>query len=297
MKSEMGAVIRRLRKERNLTQEELAELLNVSNKTVSKWESGSGLPDISQLVPLAAVFGVGTDVLFGTYGMDNDREADKIYAAGFSETDYKKRWDIFQEGLKRLPNNSRILQGAIHTGRWLVWEYRRQGDGRADEIFAETVRLAKLQISYGRNLRDVNDAKYCLAEVYSMYGMHDKALDIADTLPPEYTSVSGVLKANIKRGAGDIASEIEQREDNIVGFLLAINNEIYGLGEAYAKLGRYDEAVRTYASFLKALEIFSSLKDKLKARTLFEIKIAQCYESVGDIDKAKEWREKSCMDK
>jgi transcriptional regulator with XRE-family HTH domain len=55
-----GGRYKRLRKERNLTQEELAELLNVSNKTVSKWESGSGLPDISQIVPLAAVFGVGT---------------------------------------------------------------------------------------------------------------------------------------------------------------------------------------------------------------------------------------------
>jgi tetratricopeptide (TPR) repeat protein len=203
--------------------------------------------------------------------MDNDREADKIYAAG-SQKRIIKSGGIYSRRAEAFAEQFAHSSGGYTHRQMAGLEYRRQGDGRADEIFAETVRLAKLQISYGRNLRDVNDAKYCLAEVYSMYGMHDKALDIADTLPPEYTSVSGVLKANIKRGAGDIASEIEQREDNIVGFLLAINNEIYGLGEGYAKLGRYDEAVRTYASFLKALEIFSSLKDKLKARRFLKSK-------------------------
>jgi len=40
MKETMGQVIRRLRKEHNLTQEELAEQLNVSNQAVSKWECG-----------------------------------------------------------------------------------------------------------------------------------------------------------------------------------------------------------------------------------------------------------------
>ncbi len=48
-----GAVIRRLRESKKLTQEELAGRLYVSGKTVSKWETGQGLPDISLLEPLA----------------------------------------------------------------------------------------------------------------------------------------------------------------------------------------------------------------------------------------------------
>ena len=48
-----GAVIRRLREKKKITQEELAELIHVSSKAVSKWETGHGLPDISLLEPLA----------------------------------------------------------------------------------------------------------------------------------------------------------------------------------------------------------------------------------------------------
>ena len=48
-----GAVIRRLREKKKLTQEELASKVYVSSKAVSKWETGQGFPDISLLEPLA----------------------------------------------------------------------------------------------------------------------------------------------------------------------------------------------------------------------------------------------------
>ena len=53
-----GAAIRNLREDRRLTQAELAETLGVSSKTVSKWETGKGLPDISLLQPLAQALGI-----------------------------------------------------------------------------------------------------------------------------------------------------------------------------------------------------------------------------------------------
>lgn len=48
-----GAVIRRLREKKGLTQEELAERIHVSGKAVSKWETGRGFPDVSLLEPLS----------------------------------------------------------------------------------------------------------------------------------------------------------------------------------------------------------------------------------------------------
>ena len=53
-----GATIRQLRESRKLTQAELADQLCVSSKTVSKWETGKGLPDISLLQPLAQALGI-----------------------------------------------------------------------------------------------------------------------------------------------------------------------------------------------------------------------------------------------
>ena len=49
----IGEFLKALRKEKNLTQEELADKMNVSRRTVSRWETGSNLPDLSILVELA----------------------------------------------------------------------------------------------------------------------------------------------------------------------------------------------------------------------------------------------------
>ena len=53
-----GTTIRRLREDRRMTQAELAETLGVSSKTVSKWETAKGLPDITLLKPLAQALGI-----------------------------------------------------------------------------------------------------------------------------------------------------------------------------------------------------------------------------------------------
>ena len=53
-----GTVIRELREGRNMTQTQLAEKLGVSSKTVSKWETARGLPDVTLLQPLAQALGV-----------------------------------------------------------------------------------------------------------------------------------------------------------------------------------------------------------------------------------------------
>ena len=63
--SEIGTNISRLRKEKRLTQEALAERLHVSPQAVSKWENGLACPDIALLPKLAAVFGVSVDFLLG----------------------------------------------------------------------------------------------------------------------------------------------------------------------------------------------------------------------------------------
>ena len=59
----IGKTIASLRKSKGWTQAELAEKLNVSDKAVSKWESGNGLPEISQFPALASLFDVSIDYL------------------------------------------------------------------------------------------------------------------------------------------------------------------------------------------------------------------------------------------
>jgi len=65
----VGERISSYRKDRNMSQEELATLLNVSRQTISKWETGDTLPDVYNAVAIAKMFHVSLDVLIlGTHG-------------------------------------------------------------------------------------------------------------------------------------------------------------------------------------------------------------------------------------
>ena len=71
-----GSVIRRLREERRMTQSRLAELLGVSDKTVSKWETGRGYPDITLIEPLADALGISViELLSGRNVTNTNRSA------------------------------------------------------------------------------------------------------------------------------------------------------------------------------------------------------------------------------
>ncbi|MGN1315855.1 MAG: helix-turn-helix domain-containing protein [Acutalibacteraceae bacterium] len=59
----IGGLILKLRKEQNMTQLQLAEKMNISDKTVSKWERGLGCPDVSLLTDLSKIFGVDLEKL------------------------------------------------------------------------------------------------------------------------------------------------------------------------------------------------------------------------------------------
>ena len=70
-----GAVIRKLRENKKMTQEELAEKIFVSGKAVSKWETGQGFPDISLLEPLAKALGISVIELLSGEDIRNRNRA------------------------------------------------------------------------------------------------------------------------------------------------------------------------------------------------------------------------------
>ncbi len=72
----LGNNIKRIRKQIGLTQEELALQIGVTPQAVSRWENGTGMPDISLVVPLAKALNVSTDSLFG---LEENKVDDKIY--------------------------------------------------------------------------------------------------------------------------------------------------------------------------------------------------------------------------
>ena len=79
MKLNLSANLRRLRVAKGITQEDLAEILNVSHKAISRWETGAAYPDIEMIPTLAEHFGVSLEELLGTTNADRERASEEYY--------------------------------------------------------------------------------------------------------------------------------------------------------------------------------------------------------------------------
>ena len=77
-KQKFGAFVAQLRKEKNLTQMQLAEKLYISNKAVSKWETGVSIPDVGLLVPLAEALEVSVTELLQCQRLDEPLSASQV---------------------------------------------------------------------------------------------------------------------------------------------------------------------------------------------------------------------------
>ena len=90
----IGAFLKELRKEKNITQEQLADEMRVSRRTVSRWETGSNMPDLDILIDLSEYYGVDLkDILNGqrkSEDMDKELKDTVLKAAEYSNDDKEK---------------------------------------------------------------------------------------------------------------------------------------------------------------------------------------------------------------
>ena len=103
----LGNKIRILRKERNLTQEQLANSLNISPQAVSKWEMSISYPDVEMLPVLARLYNISLDELFDYDASNIDKEIAQIIQTHkiYFWNNFKKAEQILLDGLKLYPNS------------------------------------------------------------------------------------------------------------------------------------------------------------------------------------------------
>lgn len=96
----IGEFLKALRKDKNLTQEELADKMNVTRRTVSRWETGANLPDLSILVELADLYDVDMREIFNgerkNETMEKDLKETMMMAADYTDDHMKKIYKRFQ---------------------------------------------------------------------------------------------------------------------------------------------------------------------------------------------------------
>ena len=108
----IGETIKKLRKQKDMTQEQLAEYLNISPQAISRWEINSTLPDITLIPTLANIFDVSADVLLGIDITMKEKRIQEIVeqAIEYKKDDkVEKSIELLRKGLKIFPNSYKIL--------------------------------------------------------------------------------------------------------------------------------------------------------------------------------------------
>lgn len=121
----IGATIKKLRRDKNITQEQLAEMLGISTNAVSQWECDKTAPDISHLPILANIFEVSADVLLEidiakSKKQSEIKEFTTKYAELHSQGKTEERMNLCRAMQKKYPNDEtvryflmRVLQNGI----------------------------------------------------------------------------------------------------------------------------------------------------------------------------------------
>jgi len=120
MELKIGIAIKKLRTNKNVTQEQLAEYLNVSFQAVSKWETGVTIPDVYLLPKLALFFGVSIDDIFAVDDTENLARVMKDVDEPVTEESFSFARKTLERILTYDENNYEALNA-------LAWTYYRYG--------------------------------------------------------------------------------------------------------------------------------------------------------------------------
>lgn len=194
MKITLGENLRALRNKDGVTQEQLAEALEVSPQAVSRWENGAAFPDISVLPVIANFFDVTVDYILGVDTAHRQKEIDMAI-----ETDQKlrsqgetvKSVEFLREKAKEFPSNHIILHRLACS---LFSLYHQSGENFSEEkkreMAREAVELCKRALRYcgsGDQLF-IGQCKQTMVLNYVELGEREMAEEIADTLPSMWCS-------------------------------------------------------------------------------------------------------------
>ena len=174
-----GETIKKLRRQKDMTQEQLAEYLNISTQAVSRWETNSSLPDITLIPSLANIFDVSADILLGIDINNKEKRIQEISANAlkyFRDGYNDKAVEILRDGLKEYPNSYHLMFDIIQN-LWIKTTERTEEDKKEVIYFGEKI-LAECTDD---NIR--HEAIHWLCDVYSKIGENEKAEKLALKMP------------------------------------------------------------------------------------------------------------------
>lgn len=254
----IGNRIKELRKERGITQEQLAKSIGISFQAVSKWENNIALPDITLAPVLASYFGITMDELFDfrLKEIEDAVEAIADRAYPYRETDPEKAREILTEGLRQYPDNELLLNHLLY-----VMNYTKDPDETIDVAGALAAKTADAEIRY--------DALRFLAYAYKAKGDIKSAEAAIEQIPEIYfTKLTEI--AFLLDGEPKLQAALKQKWvsfENMIQMMCKIAECYEARGELTRAVEELEAALRLMALMKnESFDVYVSYYTKLIAK-------------------------------
>lgn len=227
----MGEIIRRLRIERELTQEKLAGMIGITSQAVSKWERDEGLPDITLLPAIAEALDCSTDELLGVKrGLSEEelhgilKKAQKMIFGDESAEELQNPnpdagVDYLREEVKKHPSEWRIHQ-ALASFLVLSMSF----SGRDERKFREQLEHYEYVRQHAPDIRSRLTGVVGLVQAYSDAGEYEKAEEAAEELAIPFQTYRSQVPRFLR---GDRLREVLR--DELIVTMLKLRDTVYQL--------------------------------------------------------------------
>lgn len=211
----IGENIKRLRRQKGITQETLADHMHVSTAAVSKWERNETLPDISMVIPLASFFGVSTDEILGLDAVKNEEkikhylnESEHLAALGKAY----ERFELITKAYNEFPNDWRIVEAYM----WQLNYDPNYKDPYGNEVHKEELyRLCEWVLDECNIDKTRYAALSIIGGLYMIDGQKEKAIETAKRFPDYWMTEGEELEHSYDCENGEAAEWFAQLRENI----------------------------------------------------------------------------------
>ncbi len=213
----LAQTIKKARREKELTQEQMAEYLDISVSAVSQWESGRTMPDLGMIPALCNLLGISADTLLG---IDAGQKAEKIRTIRDEAGKYSGRgyYDearaLLEEGLREFPDSYGVMSDLMFIA---YWQAQERNEDRPDEAIRLGERI--LEGCTEDNIR--HSAIQILCYSYTERGETDRAEALARKMPT-ICIAQECLMAHIKQGTEGYRAAQAEANDLLQNFEVRI---------------------------------------------------------------------------
>ena len=245
-----------LRKDKKITQAQLAEKIGVSEQAVSKWENDQCSPDVSLFPIIADYFGVSIDRLFGYHMNSYAEEVKAIIKAADDSMDTYKEIEIISEGLKKFPNSPDLKISLAFSLSMVNRMSKDENEKR--EAVQKAIKLCTEVVDTCGDNKQVDSALHMLTRIYNETGNYEKAEEAISKISADRYRDRIVGMVSMLGGKKCYVEQEQFAEDSLWNLYWTMSHIFEYMTHSYTQNKQYEKAIAFFDAHEKLLSIFDN---------------------------------------